>query len=127
MSSDYNKRIDKTDKIKMITVAVIFDIIEIILTILVVGLIANRILTLIEYLIYWFWFKAKGVSFTGNAKAASRMGGTFVTEMIPLLGALPGLTYGVNSTIKITRKEDLENSKKTEPLRSGNITRPKRG
>jgi hypothetical protein len=120
------QRIGSFTKFLMLSVALFFDILEFILEILLIGIIFNRIITILEYLIMWLWFKLKGVSFVGNPKISGRMGGTFILEMIPFLGSLPGFTFGVWSTIKQVGKEDSV-AKSEKVVENQNIIRQKRG
>jgi len=98
----------------MIGIAVIFDIIEIILTIFVVGLVVNRILTVIEYVIFgtWFWFL--GVKFLGKVRNGDYLWFTLITELVPAWGALPGLTFGVVMTIKGVEKDKKQKKQEAQ-------------
>jgi hypothetical protein len=98
---------NKFTKYLMLAVALTFDIIELILAFLWAGLIVNRVLTIIEYCIFFPWFNSQGVRFMGNTKRITSMVGSFITEMIPVLGALPGLTVGVFLTIR-SHEEELK-------------------
>ena len=118
---------DSFTKILMISIAIVFDGIEFVLGLIGIGIILNRILTLIEYLIFFTWFWFIGVKFTG--KATTAMGRTFIAEMIPVVGSLPGLTLGVYLVIKSHEarlKEGNETGKKKKPRRSPNLTRSKK-
>jgi hypothetical protein len=100
-------RIGGIQKTIMISFALLFDFIEFILAIFAIGLILNRIITVLEYFIYIIWFALNRVIFT-KPKNIARLGGTFTFEMIPVVGALPLFTLGVYMTIKQSQKEDLE-------------------
>jgi hypothetical protein len=128
MGAQKNKRISGGTKIIMLVFAFFLDLIELILAALIAGIFINRLITIFEYFIYWFWFKIKGVSFSSNAKMGRRFGGTAILEMIPVVGALPGFTLGVYMTIKEVEKEDKENYQKTKAAEiNSNITRVRRG
>lgn len=101
-------RIGKTKKFFMVSIAICFDILELILAVFLIGAVLNRFITLLEYFLYLMWFMFSKVQFT-KPKNLSRMGGTFLIEMIPVLGALPMFTVGVLMTINNSRREDLEN------------------
>lgn len=84
--------------ILMITVALVFDGLQFILTLLLVGVVLNPIITVAAYLIFFLWFTLGcGVKFRGK----SLTGGitTLILEFVPGLNALPGITFGVVITI----------------------------
>lgn len=122
------RRIGKFTSFLMIFFALILDIIEFILALLLVGAIINRIITIFEYLIYWFWFKVKKASFAGKKM---RVAGSFVGEIIPFLGALPLFSFTVWLAIKDVDKEDqqisAQKAKQEQVIVSQNIIRQKRG
>jgi uncharacterized membrane protein len=101
-------RIGPTQKVFMMAIAILFDLVEFILTLLAVGIIINRIITVVEYFIYILWFSINRVFFF-QPKTMKRLGGTFIAEIFPVIGALPMFSVGVHMTIKQSRLEDLEN------------------
>ncbi len=116
-------------KILMISLALIFDIFEALITLLGIGVFITPILTAIEYMIFGVWFYFEGIKFTGKSNAGPAMMTTFFMEMVPILGALPGLTIGVIISIKSHEAElaEKESKKKEEEASKGeNITRTKR-
>lgn len=112
---------DKFNKTLMIAVAAVFDTIEAFLVILGIGLLINRILTILEYLIFFVWFSFSGVNFTLKSKKISYAGGSFVSEILPGLGSLPGLTLWVFMTIR-SHEEDLKEKEKNKDEVTGNKT-----
>ena len=75
------------------------------------------------------WFAIEGVSFMGKSKKLTSMVGTLITEMIPFLGALPGLTLGVYLTISAHEaelKEKEGNSPKSGTSANPAIVRKRR-
>lgn len=97
------------NKILMISIAAVFDLIEFVLSILMIGLILNPIIVTIKYVIFFLWFNVQGVTFIGKTKKITAMAGSFIAEMIPL--ALPGFTIGVFYTIKAHAEEMGEKEK----------------
>lgn len=110
MDGKIKYRIGPLQKILMLTIAAIFDLVEFVLAVLAIGLILNRIITIIEYFIYILWFSVNKISFT-SPKTLKKLGGSFIAEIIPFLGALPMFTVGVYMTIKSSREEDLDQNK----------------
>jgi hypothetical protein len=108
MKSEIKYRIGSTQRVFMVCGAILFDLLELILALLAIGIFLNRIITFLEYFIYILWFGINKVPFY-KSKNLSRLGGTFFLEMIPIIGAGPGFTVGVLMTINQSRREDLEN------------------
>ena len=95
----------------MVLFAFLVDILELGLAISMVGLIINRLIVIIKWLVYTFWFYSLGVPiFKLSGKRAQRralvLATTFIVGMIPVLGALPEFTLGILATVAMTRFED---------------------
>ncbi len=104
-------RIGKFSMIAMVTAAMIFDLIEAGLGFLAIGLVLNRLIVVVKWFLFWFWFKIKDVHFTKlNSKSASRRAvtaiSTFLIGMIPILGILPEFTIGIIAMLLLVRVED---------------------
>jgi hypothetical protein len=88
----------------MVIVALIIDAIAALLVFLAVGLIADTILSVGAWLMYYIWFKVRGVKF--GSRSALRMGVTTVAELIPAVNALPMWTAGIIWTLSAMILED---------------------
>ncbi len=86
----------------MIAVALIIDIVQFLLDLILIGFILDPIISVFAYLMFWFWFKLRGVSFS-NPKRAAIGGISFLLELIPGLDMLPALTVGVVMTYLSTK------------------------
>jgi len=95
----------------MIFLALAFDALQALLLFLFgTGLFLNRIVTIVAWAIFAFWFWMKDVKILSfESKGLSKFipgAVSFVSEMVPVIGALPGLTAGVAVIIMITYFED---------------------
>lgn len=88
------RRISKTTFWLMVGVAIFFDLIQIILTLLAVGIVADSLITVVAGLTFFLWFKLKGVQFN-NSKKILTAGGSFLVEAIPVLNVIPTWTISV--------------------------------
>lgn len=111
----HRQRISKITGILMITVAMIFDLIQFGLTFIpFVGWLLSACLTFIAYVIFWTWNNRLGISFSGTMKKALTAGNqamlkwaVVLLEVIPGLdGLIPGITVNTVSTILLVRAED---------------------
>ncbi len=98
----------------MITVAVIFDIIQALLDLLhfiplvgnIFAIISTSLLSVFAWLTFYLWMKIKGIDFASPKRSLS-LGGGFIFELIPILNALPGWTLAVILIIGSMRAEEL--------------------
>lgn len=93
----------------MLALAAIFDLLQFLLTLTVVGALFSWLVTAIAVTIYAIWFLLLGVNYFSGRKAASKMIAaltTAVVEFIPLVSALPTITIGVLAIALISRSED---------------------
>jgi hypothetical protein len=101
---------EKKDRIKtwvaacMIIVALFVDTVQLLLTILLIGVVMGPIISAVAYLAFWIWFKILGVSFMGSPKKFGTMGATVVGELF--LSFLPVFTAGITTVIVMTKAED---------------------
>lgn len=113
---DHPKRIGNISAGLMISVALIFDAIQTILTFIGIGIIVGPFISLWSFLTFFTWFKIKGVTFIDRAggKKVAAWAGTFLLEAIPGLNSLPGITIATIATIIFTRIEDRTLSKEQQ-------------
>jgi len=101
---------EKKERIKtwmgacMIIVALCIDGIQILLTILLIGIFMGPVISAVASLGFWIWFKLLGVSFTKNPKNLAGMGGTAIIKIF--LSFLPAFTAGIAAIVFLTRAED---------------------
>lgn len=106
-------RIGGVTKFFMISLAVILDTIEVLLLLILgSGVVFNRFITIFEYIVYGLWFGANGVFFENLGKDISKTLGTFLGEMVPIVGSMPFFTIGVILLISDSRKEDEDSFEK---------------
>lgn len=106
------KRISSFTAGFMITVAVFFDGIQFLLNLIpLIGTASAEVLGIIAWLIFYIWFKMKGVSFSDTKKSAALLLGGIV-ELMPVLSALPAWTLSTVLIIALTRAEDMVAIKK---------------
>lgn len=93
----------------MIVTALIIDIIELVLALFGIGLIINRVITILAWGGFWFWFKTKNVKLLGNRKRRIATIGGALVGFIPVIGALPvELTVAIGRHVVISRIEDAK-------------------
>lgn len=92
----------------MIGVALVYDLIQIGLEVIMLGFgwTVNWVINIYAMLTFWFWFKLKGVSFV-NPKRALFGSASIVIKFIPWLDALPTWTALTVTTIVSARTEDF--------------------
>lgn len=104
------KRISGVTAFFMVLVAASIDGLQFVLA-FVPGLdvVADFMLGALAAMIFGVWFAIVGVNYFSGKKAGQKIAalfGTSITELIPLLDALPALTIGVITIIVQTRAED---------------------
>ena len=99
-------RISTIIGILMVSVALIYDIAQALLTFIGIGFLVNWIITLWANLTFWFWFTLHGISFW-SPKRAGIMGVGNLIEWIPGLNALPACSAAVLLLWLNTRAEDV--------------------
>lgn len=113
MAAAYPKRISNLVAGLMLGTALIFDGLQVLLTLTVVGSVASPLITFAAVSMFALWFLIYGINYIGGRKAgiklASTVGAT-VAELVPLINGLPAITLGVLGVIYASRKEDKENA-----------------
>lgn len=121
------KEIGLVSSILMIIVALAFDTLEVLLTLLAgIGLVLNRVVTIIEYAVFWLWFKLYGIDFLNDSKTSKSMISTFLAEMIPGVGTLPLFSIGVWWTIQANNRAVKEQKKAEKEQINQNIVRARK-
>ena len=91
----------------MIAVAIFFDILQIILLLLFIGLFVNWIITAVAGIVFYLWFRLSDVSFfDGRSTKLLASGGGLLFELFPGFNGIPTMTISVILTILIVKKED---------------------
>ena len=111
-------RISTMTWIFMTSVAVVFDLLQILVTLLAVVLAPLAVLTIpitgAALCIFWLWFMINGVSYLSGNKMGLKLTSALsssIVELVPVLSALPGVTIGVTGVIIASRIEDAEKAK----------------
>lgn len=103
-------RIPSWEAALMITVALIYDVIQIVLVWILgwvgIGFIGAWLVTIWATLTFGLWLTLKGASIMSGKRAAALGIGALI-EVIPLVNSLPGWTVAVVSAILVTRAKDL--------------------
>lgn len=103
-------RISLITAVFVIALALIIDLLQLFLTITVVGSVASLVLGGIVGFVLWLTFMLHGVKYTGKG-ALQKIGasfGTMVFELVPFIDALPLTTIGAIIIVRQTKKEDKE-------------------
>lgn len=85
--------------------AVFCDVVEIVLTFLVIGIFMNRFITILYNFGVFFFFSIRGIPFWHTKRLANN-GIGFLLELTPILDILPAKTATAIINILIVRKED---------------------
>ena len=92
----------------IIAIALIIDGVQFLLTLTVVGSIIAAAMTFLAGFGFWLWFSILGVKYIGKDGSKKLLIGitSFITELVPIVDALPATTLGVVLIIIQTRIED---------------------
>lgn len=95
------KRIGMGMGICLVAVAVLVDAVQLFLTLTVVGVVASPVLTFFAWTTFLIWFALLGVNYfdRGGASRVATMFASVVTELLPVVNAIPALTLGVIALI----------------------------
>lgn len=104
-------RIGTVQAFCMLLVALFFDIVQLLLTITIIGALATWIFGVIAWCIFTLWFLLNRVAFWdhGGKKALTALFG-IVLESLPFTGGLPLLTVSVMIVIWLSHREDKKGS-----------------
>ncbi len=108
---EVRRKISTLNAIWIISIAVICDCLQFLLTLGVISSIFNILITIIAWTIFAVWFFLLGINYFKGKKAMSKVlsvFGSLIVELIPILDALPTLTIGVVGIIWSSRKEEAE-------------------
>lgn len=101
------QRVDWITAILMIWLALFYDGTQFLLNFIpVIGnMLSSLLIGLWAWLSFYIWFKIKGVSFSKPTRSITLFGAG-ITEMVPILNALPAWTLAVLILIATTKAED---------------------
>lgn len=99
------KQLDKTTLAFMLSVALLFDLIQALLTIFLITSLITPIISAGAWVTFFIWFKMHGISL-GTAKRSLTMGGSLIAEVIPFLNFLPAWTLMVFLIYLTTKLEN---------------------
>lgn len=122
-SSEVEYRIGGASKMLMATVAGVYDGVQMVLAVFVIGGVLNWVITGLGLLTFGMWFPVKGVSLmtTTNLK---KIGKGATVEVIPYVNAWPSCTRTVLSIIKESRQEDEQRHQKNLAETMANAPEP---
>ena len=102
-----NPKIGMTNAVILLVVAGIVDTIQIVLSLILIGLIVNPIINIFVSITFVVWLHAIGVHM-GSATTITRLLGTIVGEFIPIVNTLPLWTGFILTTVLANRfKPDI--------------------
>jgi hypothetical protein len=90
----------------LISVALLIDAIQALLTFMVIGAVLSPIISVGAAFLFWLWYQILGVSYIKNPKRLTTFGVQSLIEIIPAIDIFPALTLGNIITVLITRSED---------------------
>jgi hypothetical protein len=93
----------------MITVALLLDLLQFLLTLLVLTSPIAELVTFLALCIFGVWFAIMRVNYFSGRKVGMKVASAFgsaVVELVPILDAVPGITLGVAGVIVATRIEE---------------------
>ncbi|MEK7079947.1 MAG: hypothetical protein AAB883_01640 [Patescibacteria group bacterium] len=91
----------------MAGLALVLDVIQFFLTLTVIGSFVSMFVAMLAWIVFFIWFALLGVSYF-DAKGGKKLaiaGVSFISELIPFIDALPGLTIGVIMLVLQHNKE----------------------
>ena len=104
-------RIGTVTMIFMLGFAIIADLLQFFLTLTVVLALGSYLVTFLAETILFIWLLLLRVSYFGGKNASKNLvavGASLITEMIPIIDAVPAITAATAYVIWNSRKEDRE-------------------
>lgn len=94
----------------MLTVAVLIDGIQALLTFTVIGSIVATLITFLASFGFWLWFALHGVKYTGKdaGKKALIVLASVIAELVPFVNMLPATTAGILGIILTERVKEAK-------------------
>ena len=111
LTGKYPRRVSRLQGLLMLGTAGLIDLVQLALNLLAIGVIINRIISIIMVLVFWFWFILNQVSYWSGRKAGAKVISVFggaVAELIPVIDTFPAWLASVGLTIFFSWSEDLE-------------------
>lgn len=101
-------KIGNASAVAMLSVAVLVDGLQALLTLTVVGSVLAVFITFTAAFGFWLWFTLHGVKYTGNGAGKKVLIGlgSVVAELIPFINAIPATTAGVLGIIIAERAKE---------------------
>jgi hypothetical protein len=92
----------------MVAVAIGFDVAQLFLDGTLIGSIGAPVIDFMAATCFFIWFAVLGVNYSGKNGATKMLISlaSFIVELIPIIDALPAITFGVAALIVQTRLED---------------------
>jgi hypothetical protein len=105
----------------MLITSILFDGVQILLQFIpIIGQVISLLLGVFAAAFYAIWFMLLGVPYFKGKKAGVKLAAAFssvIVEIIPIVDALPGITFGVLAVILASRSEDKKQAReKSAPL-----------
>ena len=97
----------------LITVGVVIDLVQILLTFLLVGAVLNPLLDLVAMGLFWIMLYHHGQKVL--SRRAMSMGTSFVLELIPVLDAIPVWTFFAIYTVVKDHMEHMDENMEDDP------------
>jgi hypothetical protein len=97
----------------MLGVALILDLVQFLLTLAILTVLVNILITFLAVCIFGIWFAVMGINYFQGRKAGLKVLSSFgatIIELVPVIDGLPGITAGVLGIIVSSRLEERTKS-----------------
>lgn len=123
---EIEQRINKITEYLMLGTAAFYDVVEIALDLVGIGIIADTIISFFAGFHFWWWFKIRGVDISLGTRFTKTGAAALLVELIPFLNFLPVTTWGVWKIITMVQLEDAERAEQAaheeeEEMQQGRI------
>lgn len=95
--------------ILMLCLAGLFDIMQAILSLFAVGVVISPFISMFAGMSFWFWFSTYEISFIDTRRLIALFGGG-ITELIPVVNALPFWIGSVWYIIRTTKTKEIRSN-----------------
>jgi hypothetical protein len=109
-------RVGNVAMMLMLMASILLDGVQILLQFIpIIGQIISLLLGVLAAVFFALWFMLLGVNYFSGKKAGVKLAAVFssvIVEIIPIVDALPAISFGVLAVIMASRSEDKRNARK---------------
>lgn len=122
------KKISTINAVFLIGAALLFDGIQFVLTLTVIGTVAAWFVSAFAWILFLIWFALLGTNYfdKGAGTKILTVFASVIAELMPLVNALPGITLGVVALIVQNRIAHAKESAVAPKAASAGARRPRR-